>query len=156
VTDRVPSDVDPVVLAWLAAFAAELGVAPATDGEIDDLLALAGRPPTPPPARPRPSPAGWRPGPACRLTRRGPPPSGCATAGPSARTGRSFGTNSARTRMKVPARGKKSPMRLLAGWCESLVSLWSRFDDDPPLLCGCEDGDCPCDDAPARLLQPLV
>lgn len=32
----------PVVTAWLHAFASELGVAPPTDAEIDELLALAG------------------------------------------------------------------------------------------------------------------
>ena len=38
-----PSAVSPEVLSWLARFAADLGVDPPTDDEVDELLALAGR-----------------------------------------------------------------------------------------------------------------
>lgn len=38
----VPEDLDPSVLRWLEAFAAELGVDPPTGDEVRDLLSLAG------------------------------------------------------------------------------------------------------------------
>ena len=44
-------------------------------------------------------------------------------------------------------------MHMLSRWCTSFVQMWAAFDDDPPLLCGCEDGH-PCDDCAPVLLAP--
>lgn len=36
-------------------------------------------------------------------------------------------------------------MHLLFWPWSTMLSLWSALDDDPPLLCGCDDG-CTCDE----------